>query len=429
MKYIRLAVVTLAMIGGMTFSFHYTPGIMYRLSALVVLRALRALARSATPLVLLTFATGPALAGTVTLAWDPIISSSLAGYNIYYGASAGGYTGRIDVGNTTSYTISNLVEGATYHFAATAYDATHAESGFSNDVGVIIPYSAPVAQFSASTTSGTAPLAINFINSSLGTITSYAWTFGDGGTSTVRNPSHVYATAGTYTVGLTVTGPGGSNTQTLNNITVSAAAPVASFTASPGSIAGGGTLTATWSGIQTPSTLDWIGFYAVGDAPNANPIDWMFTNCSKTQNLVGSSGTCPLTIPNASPGNYELRLYSGFNLLATSNSITVTGTVAGTTLAASPASISAGNTLTATWSGIPAPTPMDWIGLYVPGAPEASYFDWIFVSCSKVASVALAAGSCPFTIPNVPPGTYELRMYANNSASLLGISSAFTITP
>jgi hypothetical protein len=72
---------------------------------------------------------------------------------------------------------------------------------------------------------------------------------------------------------------------------------------------------------------------------------------------------------------------------------------------------------------------MDWIGLYVPGAPEASYFDWIFVSCSKVASVALAAGSCPFTIPNVPPGTYELRMYANNSASLLGISSAFTITP
>jgi len=216
---------------------------------------------------------------------------------------------------------------------------------------------------------------------------------------------------------------------TSNSITVTGTVAGTTLAASPASVSAGSTLTATWSGIQTPSTLDWIGFYAVGDAPNANPIDWMFTNCSKTQNLVGSSGTCPLTIPNASPGNYELRLYSGFNLLATSNSITVTGTVAGTTLAASPASISAGNTLTATWSGIPAPTPMDWIGLYVPGAPEASYFDWIFVSCSKVASVALAAGSCPFTIPNVPPGTYELRMYANNSASLLGISSAFTITP
>ncbi len=48
-------------------------------------------------------------------------------------------------------------------------------------------------------------------------ITSYAWTFGDGGTSTAASPSHVYAAAGTYTVALTVTGPGGSNTQTRTN--------------------------------------------------------------------------------------------------------------------------------------------------------------------------------------------------------------------
>ncbi|WP_140160645.1 PKD domain-containing protein, partial [Algoriphagus antarcticus] len=36
-------------------------------------------------------------------------------------------------------------------------------------------------------------------------IVSYAWTFGDGATSTEANPSHMYATAGTYTVSLTVT--------------------------------------------------------------------------------------------------------------------------------------------------------------------------------------------------------------------------------
>jgi PKD repeat protein len=50
-----------------------------------------------------------------------------------------------------------------------------------------------------------------------GTIASYAWTFGDGGTSTDANPTHHYAAAGTYSVGLTVTdNRGGTNTKTQN---------------------------------------------------------------------------------------------------------------------------------------------------------------------------------------------------------------------
>ncbi len=63
----------------------------------------------------------------------------------------------------------------------------------------------------------TSPLMVNFSNTSTGSITSYAWTFGDGGTSTLAAPSHSYAAAGIYTVSLTVTGPGGSNTQTRSN--------------------------------------------------------------------------------------------------------------------------------------------------------------------------------------------------------------------
>jgi PKD repeat protein len=165
-------------------------------------------------LVLLLFAAARAVAGEVTLAWDPVINSSLAGYNVYYGPAAGNYPSRIDVGNRTFYTVPHLTEGATYHFAATAYDATRTESGFSNDVSATIPYSAPVADFSASTTSGTAPLAMNFTNTSTGTISSYAWSFGDGTTGSARSPSHVYAAPGVYTVALTVTGPGGSSTET-----------------------------------------------------------------------------------------------------------------------------------------------------------------------------------------------------------------------
>ena len=47
---------------------------------------------------------------------------------------------------------------------------------------------------------------------STGSITSYSWEFGDGNTGSGVSPTHVYMTAGEYTVGLTVTGPGGSNT-------------------------------------------------------------------------------------------------------------------------------------------------------------------------------------------------------------------------
>src|SRR4029079_4226915 len=73
-----------------------------------------------------------ALAGSLTLAWDPVSSPALAGYMLYYGPAAGNYTSKIDVGNTTMRTVANLTDGATYHFAVTAYDSSRVESGFSN---------------------------------------------------------------------------------------------------------------------------------------------------------------------------------------------------------------------------------------------------------------------------------------------------------
>ncbi|PYN82348.1 MAG: hypothetical protein DMD96_06255, partial [Candidatus Rokuibacteriota bacterium] len=85
--------------------------------------------------------------------------------------------------------------------------------------------------------------------------------------------------------------------------------------------------------------------------------------------------------------------------------------------------------MTATWSGIPAPTSTDWIGLYVSGTSDQAYLAWIYVSCSQTAGAAKAAGSCPFTIPSgLAPGSYELRLYANNAYTRLATSGTFTVT-
>jgi|JI9StandDraft_2_1071091.scaffolds.fasta_scaffold56833_5 PKD repeat protein len=73
------------------------------------------------------------------------------------------------------------------------------------------PTPAPVSAFSADVTSGAAPLSVAFTSMSTGSITTYAWDFGDMGTSNLQNPAYIYSTPGVYTVSLTVTGPGGSD--------------------------------------------------------------------------------------------------------------------------------------------------------------------------------------------------------------------------
>ena len=70
------------------------------------------------------------------------------------------------------------------------------------------PNIAPAVSFDADPTIGDAPLAIQFTDTSIdpdGTVVSWNWEFGDGGTSTAQNPTHTHNNAGTYTVTLQVT--------------------------------------------------------------------------------------------------------------------------------------------------------------------------------------------------------------------------------
>ena len=84
---------------------------------------------------------------------------------------------------------------------------------FSSDTStpVVTP---PVASFTATPASGTAPLNVQFTGSGTNSPTSWSWDFGDGTTSTLKNPTHSYTARGTYTVKLTASNAGGSNSTT-----------------------------------------------------------------------------------------------------------------------------------------------------------------------------------------------------------------------
>jgi len=98
------------------------------------------------------------------------------------------------------------------------------------------------------------------------------------------------------------------------------------LTVSATTIAPGGTVTATWSGVSSPTVTDWVGVYSAG-ADDRTFTAWAYTSSCTT--IAGApakaSGACPLPLPTTL-GTYELRLFAhdGYTKLATSPSITVT---------------------------------------------------------------------------------------------------------
>ena len=76
---------------------------------------------------------------SVTLAWNPSTDPTITGYNLYYGGASRAYTNKISVGLATSVTISGLVEGTTYYFAATTHSTAGVESPFSSELDYLVP--------------------------------------------------------------------------------------------------------------------------------------------------------------------------------------------------------------------------------------------------------------------------------------------------
>jgi len=85
------------------------------------------------------FLSSNALASSVTVAWDPSSDLGVAGYFVYVGTTSGSYSVKLNAGNYTTATVSDLFPGYTYYFAATSYDVYGDESSFSSpEVSAVI---------------------------------------------------------------------------------------------------------------------------------------------------------------------------------------------------------------------------------------------------------------------------------------------------
>jgi PKD repeat protein len=205
--------------------------------------------------VLHMFATAPVTGGTIYEKTSPLDSISFPsgqGTPVIRDATT------VNVNNATS-----TKQNVTSRTGIVVLASNDSSSGSYWHAYESIQGQSPVADFSASPTSGEAPLNVSFTDSSTGNPTSWSWDFGDGTTSTAQSPSHTYTTAGTYTVKLSASNGSGSDTKTrADYITVDPSstpptAPTADFSASPTSGTAPLTVAFSDSSMGNPTGWSW----------------------------------------------------------------------------------------------------------------------------------------------------------------------------
>lgn len=146
----------------------------------------------------------------------------------------------------------------------------------------------PVANFTANQVTGCVPHVVTFTSTSTGNPTSYLWDFGNNNTSVLQNPSVSYTTAGVYTVKLTVTGPGGSNTKTMTNYITVNPAPTVTFSSLD--TVGCPPLSVQFTNTSNPqSSGNVIYSWSFGDGSSFSPIQ-------SPSHLYTTPGYFPVTL-------------------------------------------------------------------------------------------------------------------------------------
>lgn len=252
-----------------------------------------------------------AIAGSrqVHLSWQVPTSDGglpVTGYRVYRAAGTGPAALLATLGDVASFIDTGLTDGTLYNYNVTARNA--AGEGDSSAVVSATPSQLQTA-ITADHEIGIRPLAIAFHASVSGGRSpyTYAWTFGDGATSTSANPSHVFTASGSYSVQLNVTDAFG--TWAVSSISVSVVNPlalgplVANVTTgvSPMAVR----FTSSVTGGLTPYTYAW----SFGDGATstlANPTHTYTATGTYTARLnvtdaMGTSAVSTLGITSVAP--------------------------------------------------------------------------------------------------------------------------------
>ncbi|OQY29105.1 MAG: hypothetical protein B6243_11495, partial [Anaerolineaceae bacterium 4572_5.2] len=129
------------------------------------------------------------------------------------------------------------------------------------------------------------------------------WNFGDGVSSALISPTHTYTSAGVYTVALTVSGTGGTDTLTRATYITATAPPIpvqVDFTASP--LAGSAPLTVTFTDVSTGDITSWQWDFGDGSS-------------SATQNpdhAYAAAGSYTVTLTVNGPNGSDAEVKTGY---------------------------------------------------------------------------------------------------------------------
>ncbi|RPH28635.1 MAG: PKD domain-containing protein, partial [Bacteroidales bacterium] len=199
------------------------------------------------------------------------------------------FTGGTPSTSTAKNPVIKYNTAGTYNVTLTATNSagsnTKTVTGYITVTGAV---QKPVANFSASATSVTTGQSVTFTDLSTNTPTSWSWSFTGGtpATSTTKNPSVTYNTAGTYSVSLTATNTAGSGTKTMTGyITVSS--------------------TSTYcTAASTNSTYEWISKVEVGAFSNTSAASKYTDFTGKTISLTGNQSVSIKLTPSYSGTKY-----------------------------------------------------------------------------------------------------------------------------
>lgn len=161
-----------------------------------------------------------------------------------------------------------------YSVSLTAFNA----AGFNNITkhNYIHIYSPADADFIGLPTSGPSPLQVSFQNTSRGTVDTFEWDFGDGESTAIENPIHAYVMPGVYTVSLTASGLGGTNTEVKTDYIVVNTPSAAEFSADP--IVGVSPLLVSFTDESTGDIDTWAWDFGDGDVSGLRHPDHVYTD-------------------------------------------------------------------------------------------------------------------------------------------------------